>query len=294
MKPKLILCLALVLVGRSAVVHADANVSNVTLLPPAVAVTNYQAGKYDDKVLKILREMSKALPLRTTTLKEIAPKYVIAKHEGLTWPEAVAEANARFGQRQPERAAFLRLYLEKGLPEEQLKELQLADFMVATETGAGTGKALVFGRYDEPEAKIDYGVGISNLIGEVEFSLCGIEIKGVTYEELTFDASNHLISASRNFPPEQGGMGVFIQMNTSGEGGVNYYSALIADVTGEESETIGYTPELVISERWVSVHNGIRFSEIYENGHLRKRLHYGQRQEQYGTETFVERTETFQ
>src|ERR1700689_5032695 len=68
-------------------------------------------GSHDDEVRALLRSMTEALPLRTTTLREIAPAFIVEKQEGLTWEQAVADADRRIGAGQPERALFLRKYL---------------------------------------------------------------------------------------------------------------------------------------------------------------------------------------
>ncbi len=92
----------------SPVKYTTATIAASTLLACAVIAraNEYLPGKHDSEALRLRRSMSEAIPLRTTALKDIAPEFAVEKQDGLTWEEAVAEASARFGRRQPRRAAF--------------------------------------------------------------------------------------------------------------------------------------------------------------------------------------------
>src|SRR5215207_4784517 len=81
-------------------------------------------GQHDKEGAKLLRTMSRVIPLRITRLQTLAPEFAIEKRAGLTWAEAVAEADSRYGKKDPKRFAFLRRYLAPGSPEINLADLQ--------------------------------------------------------------------------------------------------------------------------------------------------------------------------
>jgi hypothetical protein len=236
--------------------------------------------------------MSRAIPLRTTSLQKIAPEFVVEKHVGLMWSEAVAEANSRFGPRQPERAAFLRKYLGKGSAEIQLAELQLPISGGSTITGGGISRGFVFGPVDKPTAEITVWTAQGKLIGDPTLDLTTVTVEGVVYRELSFDVGDRLISTNLYLPPNSKGATIVAGQNTSGEGGVNYFWVSIS-APGDESELISYTPDLVIKERRVSTPGHRDFREVYENGILRRRMHYNKRQVEGGTQSYIEREERF-
>ena len=258
----------------------------------SVSANGFQPGEYDEEALRLLRTMSVAIPLRTTSLPKTAPDFAVEKHAGLAWNEAVAEANSRFGQRQPERAAFLRKYLGKGSPEVQLGELQLPVSGMSVGTGSGTSRGFVFGPADKPTATITVWVAQGQLIGEPTLGLTTATIEGVVYSNLVFDLSDHLISANRQLPPNSNGATLTVGQNTSGSGGVNFFWVRIS-APGGASESINYTPDLVIRERSVSTPGHLDFREVYENGILRRRMHYNKRQVEGGTQSYIEREERF-
>ncbi len=270
------------------------SVSMVVLASLLSATANgFQSGEYDEEALRLLRTMSGAIPLRTTSLQKTAPDFAVQKHPGLAWGEAVAEANSRFGQRQPERAVFLRKYLGKGSPEIQLVELQLPSSGISFVTGSGISRGFVFGPADKPTATITVRVVPGQLlIGEPTLDLTTATVEGVVYSHLKFDLNDHLTSATRQLPPNSKGVTLTVGQNTSGTGGVNFFWVQIS-APGGESESINCTPDLVIRERWVRSPGHLDFREVYENGILRRRVHYNKRQVKGGTQTYIEREERF-
>src|SRR5204863_3383083 len=116
-------------------------------------------------------------------------------------------------------------------------------------------------------------------------------VDGVVYEYLGFDLNDRLMSAGRQLPPDAHGVKITAGENTTGQGGVNFFWVMISSA-GDESETIDYTPELLINSR--SVNNATqRYREFYENGRLARRLHYADREVQGGTQTYVAKEEKF-
>ena len=262
------------------------------LAKPDAAASSYQAGKYYDEGLRLLRSMSEALPLRRTTLKEIAPKYAVEKHEGITWEEAVAEAEARFAEDQVKRAAFLRKYLTAESPEARLKELKCEESGMGMGTPGSHSVGFVLGDWNAREAEIRFWVAEHRLSGNASLDVAKKEINGVAYLWLSFDVSDHLTSASRELHAEKDGTRISILENTSVEGGINFYHVSIRSPHGED-EMVSFTPELVIKERWVHLFKDISFHEIYEDGRLRMRKHNRNRHVNGGTENYIERVETF-
>ena len=258
----------------------------------SATANGFQPGEHDKEALRLLRAMSVAIPLRTTSLPKIAPDFAVEKDAGLAWNEVVAVANSRFGQRQPERAAFLRKYLGKGSPEVQLGELQLSVSGMSTRTGGGASRGFVFGPVAKPTATITVWIAQDQLIDEPTLGLTTATIEGVVYSNLVFDLSDHLISANRQLPPNANGATLSVGQNTSGAGGVNFFWVQIS-APGGASESINYTPDLVIRERWVNAPGQLDFREVYENGILRKRVHYNKRQVEGGTQSYIEREEKF-
>jgi hypothetical protein len=82
--------------------------------------------------------------------------------------------------------------------------------------------------------------------------------------------------------------------NTSGEQGTDFFYAVVSE-NGARREQINFTPRLVLAERSVYELGTAKttYMEVYENGKLRRRRHYGERKTDGGTQSFVERTEEF-
>lgn len=251
-------------------------------------------GSHDKEALRLLQQMTQALPLRTTTLKTIDSSFAVEKEPGLSWDQAVAAANMRYGTRQPERAAFLRKYLGQGSPESNLSELQLPEYGVGMTTGSGRSKGFVIGLPDQPTAIIWFSIANDRLVGEPTLTLTNSTVDGVVYSHLDFDLQDRLISALLQAPLDS--RRLTLGQNLSGKGGVNFYHATFhaGDRGGmDESESIHYSPEMVITERRVQMPNQLRYREVYEEGRLRKRLHYAERQVAGGTETYVKKEDVF-
>lgn len=207
-----------------------------------------QPGEYDGEAVRLLRAMAQALPLRTTSLQKIAPAFAVEKKAGLTWDEAVAEADRRFGHRQPERAAFLRKYLGKGSPESQLDQLHLrlrgSGFIIP----GYTSKELVFEPWHKPTATMWVSVGKGQLLGEPTLRLLGTTIEGVVYTSLAFDLTDHLIAATREMVRTRGAT-MIVGQNTS-SAGVDSFWVQISTLDGG-SESLTFTSDLVLTERRV-------------------------------------------
>lgn len=251
-------------------------------------------GSHDKEALHLLRQMTQALPLRTTTLKQVATSFAVDKQPGLTWDQAVAAANMRYGSRQPERAAFLRKYLERGSPESNLSELQLPEYGVGMTTGSGRSKGFVIGLPEEPSAIIWFSIANDKLVGAPTLTLTSATVDGVVYGNLNFDLADCLTSAHLQVPLNS--RRLTVGQNTSGKGGVNFYHATFSagDRSAmDDSESIHFSPEMAITERWVQMPNQLRYREVYEKGRLRKRLHYAERQVAGGTETYVKKEDDF-
>lgn len=175
----------------------------------AAAVTDL--AKCDARAIELLRAISETFPTRLT-LQEFAPKFFVDKKEGLSWDEAVAEANQRFGKKQPERASFLRQYLYEGLSEEQLTELQLPRSGSRMTTGSGWSASFVFGTLEKPEAQINVWISNGRLLKGVTLHLENAEWKGAAYRSLYFDEGDKLSQATRELPREEDGRSLSVSV----------------------------------------------------------------------------------
>ena len=244
-------------------------------------------GQDDAKVLAALRELVSALPPHAT-LREIAPRFVVDRHEGLSWAEAVEEANRRFGGKQPERAAFLRRYIVKGMSKSQMQELQLPESGMSIGTGTGHSVSYVFGEREKPEATITVWIGAGEtLVSDATIQLEAAEFHGVAYRYLAFDRSDTLERITRELPPETDGRKISIQAGVGADGALNFYSGWIQHPSGV-METMRFTPSLLLQEREVDGQPD-RYREEYVEGQLRRRVHYRQRPspDGKGTETYA-------
>ncbi len=162
-------------------------------------------------------------------------------------------------------------------------------------TGSGTSSGFVFGPVDKPTATITVWlakVAKGKLMDDPTLSLTTATIEGVVYSNLLFDLNDRLISANVELPKNSEGETVNVGQNTTGLGGVNHFWMRIT-APGGVSESIHFTPELVIKERWVTIPKQHHYREIYENGSLRRRDHYKERQVEGGTQSYVEKQEKF-
>jgi hypothetical protein len=83
-----------------------------------------------------------------------------------------------------------------------------------------------------------------------------------------------------------------LTQGTRGSDGLFYHMATMAGPSGE-SESVLVNADFTLRERRVSVEKRYDFRELYIGGTLRKRLHFSTRQTAGGTETYVQREESF-
>src|SRR4030095_4579130 len=95
----------------------------LSAVPGRAEAPLFLPGQHDEEGAKLLQRMSQVIPLRTTRLQTVAPEFAIEKRAGLTWADAVAEADSEYGKKDPKRFAFLRRYLAAGSPEINLADL---------------------------------------------------------------------------------------------------------------------------------------------------------------------------
>jgi len=269
-------------------------------------------GDNDAEVLGLLRRIHQAVPLHKIALNDVAPQFADAKNESLGWKDAVAEADKRFGTKPEQievRAAFLRKHLVAGMPEAELQALKLTEWGVSASTGSARSKSFVFGTLANPTALLHLGIahGSKTLVSAPTLALLKATIDGFKFEELDFDINDRLVGWSYQTHLNRNKDLVRLGANNSGSGGVSFFYASITK-SDDQSETISFTPDLVIRERRVSGKQqladvpkmpGVQttreqdYREIYDGGKLRKRQHFGQRQHKSGTETFIVREEVF-
>ncbi len=251
-------------------------------------------GQHDGEGAKLLRRMSQVIPLRTTRLQTVAPEFAIEKRAGLTWTDAVAEADANYGKKDPKRFAFLRRYLVRGSPEINLADLHST---MSAGNGAGSRRSVHYSLHGPFGASL-IGIGVyldeGKLSADPTLVLPSVTIDGMTYSYLTFDSNDRLIRASLQLPLKPGVLtdGWTLQVSQSIEGDSPFYSLIIYGPTAER-ESIHFTSEFGIKERSVSYLEGKGMTEIYENGKLRRRVYQNQRQVQGGRMSYIEKEETF-
>ncbi|TDU63087.1 hypothetical protein EI77_04509 [Prosthecobacter fusiformis] len=258
----------------------------------ALHAQDYVPGRHDKEVIRLLQEMARDLPLQTTELETVALNCSVAKKVGLTWDQAVAEADARFGNLQPQRAAFLRKYLEVGSPIAHLDELQLKDSGLSTGTGGSTSRSLMMDERIKPEMKITVWMSQDFLVAPAMLGLEEVIVNETLYKGLQFDLQDRLLFVGRELPPMEDGTLLQLTQGTKGSDGKFYHVGTITG-PGKESESIWLNADFTLRERQVKVEKKMHYRELYEEGILRKRQHYSTRQTSGGTETFVAREETF-
>lgn len=269
-------------------------------------------GDNDAEVLGLLRRIHQAVPLHQITLKDVVPQFAFAKYEYFSWKDAVAEADKRFGTKPEQievRAAFLRKHLVAGMPETYLEVLKLTEWGASISTGSARSKSFVFGTLDKPTALLHFGIahGTKTLVSSPTLVLIKASINGFNLEKLEFSTNDRLVGWSCQTRMNKGKDLVQLGANNSGSGGVSFFYASITN-SDDQLERISFTQDLVIQDRRVSGKPrladlpkmpGVQttrepdYREIYEGGKLRRRQHYGQRQDKNGTETFIVTEEVF-
>ncbi|MBM4038951.1 MAG: hypothetical protein FJ290_10605 [Planctomycetes bacterium] len=107
------------------------------------AASAWRAGMHDAKALELFRHDTAVLKLRTTHIKDVAPKYHVEAPEARTWEQALTVANERFGEDMERRALFLRKFLPVGVPADRLAELKLPE--MGFSIGLGSGHSVTYG-----------------------------------------------------------------------------------------------------------------------------------------------------
>lgn len=278
---------------------------------------DFKAGAYDELAREQLRATLAAAPLKDLTVRDLAPDFVVEKQDGLTWEAAVAEANRRFKEKQPERALFLRKYLTAGAPESQLDELGWPPAWAAFNSGPSTYSHLdwfgaeVHARLraardqnsgdwrkgmtldllqTKPLVRIDTAVVNRALTGAPRLSFPGAKVRGIAFALLTFDENDRLASVLRVIPIADTGATMQITYPW-GPPGSGSWSVSITD-RDHNWESLDYDPGLVLQRRWVQA-RGQTFHEIYEDGRLRKRVHTDDAPQLDEKGRYVEKAEVF-
>jgi len=131
-------------------------------------------------------------------------------------------------------------------------------------------------------------------VGDV--SVYDLLVAGIRYQWLCFDTNGVLTWFTRSVQFLGSNISLFITGNTSGEGDVNYYNVHIDAVDSHQLlEDVSFTPELALKDRWVrsGSRHAPEYHEIYTNGKLSQRKHYGEKVTEQGTQSIIVRTEKF-
>lgn len=280
------------------------------------AASAWRAGMYDAKALELLRHDTAVLKLRTTHIKDVAPKYHVEAPEALTWEQALTVADDRFGEDMERRALFLRKFLPVGVPADRLAELKLPE--MGYSTGVGSGHSVSYGlgvtekkepvklgRKDGGEPRISTTMTVRDALATITFwktdkiqspaelTIRAVRVGNAVYS-LSFDARDKLDGFRRSIPLPDTGFELRIEGNTSGEDDTDYFAATAAK-GGQVYESFDFAPDLKLKRRFVndSATGRIEYAEFYRNGRLHKRCHYAERKTGDGSETVITKTETF-
>ena len=257
-----------------------------------------------------------------TSLKDVAPRFCVARQDGLSWERALRAADEQFGHSSARRALFLWKHLPKGASSRLLEELRLTNTGVATGTGSGSSVTLGVERSPQarrgtpvpqaPSARQENTITIprwnatltfwkaadfssdGNLIGDGVLTLEDIQFAGIKFRSLSFGIDDRLVEFHTSLGCQDGGLTMGIGGNMSGRGGKSYYYVAIMKKQ-ELLETISFYPDLTVMARTVDYPGSHRmeYRETYKEGRLRRRDHYSRAVPEAGAASII-RTEEFQ
>jgi hypothetical protein len=276
--------------------------------PLAAAAGDAVDDKHERPVSRLLREATRTLRLRRTTLKECAPRYAVHAPKGLEWADALAYADARFGGDKVRRALFLRKHYARGQPVSSLRALGLAPAGASFFMGSGRTWELVVvepekrpggaprGSWEAPvtigvsashgewaaddatgERRLDRGKSV--LFGPPTLTIRGVKLRDITFDSLTFDAADKLISFTFSTDADDASEtkeSFLIGGNTTGEDGSDFYWAYVRDAEGETIEIRNYDEDLFVTLRSVMKPGSAEtiYADKYLNGVPYERVFY--------------------
>jgi len=261
--------------------------------------------KYAQQASHLLREVTKKLRLRRTSLKEVSPQYCVGGPVKLKWKDALAYANKHFGTDKVKRALFLRKYYTHGQPALDLDELKLeptgvesmtgsargAGYIVVEAPGRGETRGLRAGRpaveialhTTHGEWVVDPATGERTLeeskatiVGLLGLVIHNVNVAGTVFDSLEFDVRDELIgfSLTRRFPDQN--VTFWIGGNTTGVENTDFYWVRVEDLQGEEIEDRRYDEKLRLERRRLSQRgpDGTYYAERYIRGIPFERVYY--------------------
>jgi hypothetical protein len=103
-----------------------------------------------------------------------------------------------------------------------------------------------------------------------------------------------LIGYSRQIAVSKSAVTFDIDGNISGDGEKDFYAAQVL-IVGKMMERINYSPDKIIEHRWVYKPDGVGYLyvEHYTGGKLATRVWYKDVQTEQGTQSVIDRTETY-
>lgn len=271
-------------------------------------------GQYDRQILTELQAAGQNVKLRQTSLKETAPQYWVEADPQLSWEAALGEAAKNFKDDPIRRVLFLANYLKEGDPVSRIKEMHLPGWIGFTLT-FGFGYVESHELMGQPDISINTGAkpehGTSprwflspialtilhnreKILSPCSLLLRDLAVNGMKYSELRFAMDGTLTGFSRQIELANSAVSLKIGGNISGEGGTDFYYAQVL-IDGKWVESIDYTPDKIIESRQVFKHDGsgCLYMEHYSGGKLTKRMWYKDVQTDHGTQSVIDRTETF-
>jgi len=277
----------------------------------------WQAGSFDTQIIDALNAACKAIPLRETQLKDVAPQYWVEIDPALSWDDAVKTAAERYPDDQVKRILFMARYLKEGDPLGWIEQIKIPftsasifmtgggrttsyDIGAVKEENVGPitrpdGTVLLRSPYRPSPIRLNISDNNKAILG-CTIRIQYLKVGGVTYQQLTFNMDGTLQSFEQQIQLPAAGVILQIGGNIFGEGGKDHYYGTVQ--TGERHvsmEQLSLTPARTLAERsvnWPDGHTPL-YREVYQDGKLMKRAWYNTLTTDAGTETVIDHTETF-
>jgi len=278
----------------------------------------WEAGRFDAQIIDALNAACKAIPLRETRLKDVALQYWVEIDPALTWNNAVKTAAERYPDDQVKRILFMAYYLKDGGPLDWVKQMDIPPGMWGIfSTGGGRTTSYDIGAvkvetappvrqpdgtftaqlpYKPSPIRLNVIDNYTAILG-CNINIHNVKVGDVTYRQLGFNMDGTLRGFEQEIALPDAGVTLIIGGNTSGEGGKeHYYGSIQAGERHATVERLSLTSARILAGRTVNQPDGHTplYREVYQDGKLAKRSWYKTVQTDTGTQTIIDRTETFE
>ena len=291
---------------------------NETAATPGRSNEPWGPGTCDATILRHLKHTLQVLRDGNITLKDVAPEYHVEAEDGLTWQQALTAADKRFPDDPIKRALFVGHHVTAGMQASQLKDLGVPEAMscfigkaydvpvpfslgyhthgyYSADVNAAPEVQLVFrvntltaaGSSGDP-----FGRPVQGTInGPGEVSLDFIQVGGVHFQTLTFDMDGRVTSFWQQTVPVGPSLHAYMEgLWDRSNDFTAFHVSIYPKEDGYIREWIEFTQAVKMKQRDVydTETHELTYSEVYEAGRLRQRLHYrsGDRVTPWRTEEF--------